>query len=521
MAGARRSAQKPPWRTGLAAALRRLARAVAPPQSAAGASVMPPAEHDEFPPQLPAPGTHTTAGNGATQPVQSTVVDPLERARAALRDARRHMTSLMDAEPPAVASVAPVPPVPSEPLHELLAELRDERRALLAEIAGMRTLLQETRTEVAALRQALRDRLAEVQALQQLPPAPREPAVAPPAPSLAELIADAGATSAAAGPSAGGAADAMTPDEPPAAADAETADQSRFERQPDWSPFRDFGWRARPEAGLSEAGVADAGHAEPDAALAAHAESPEEWAAPLDATAGSGDTPQPPQAAIDTLGDAASAEAELIVSRIADFAPIMPPAPLDEPEPQTPTPAAAQLTVLESSEAHEVAAPDEAPREAVPGDPSAQAVPVADSANGSPHADIESGRPDGHPAAAAPRDAQAIDAQAAGEAVDSGAGVDMIRLPSGSTRLVIGPVRSIGRLTALERRLVREPALTQVVLADFRRQLASILVTAREPIAFAALTPALGDEERRPVAATWQSDGALLVTLGKRSAEGA
>lgn len=524
MASARPSPQPAPpqpplWRTSLAAALRRIARAVAPLQVTPRASVSPSPVPVERTPQLP-PGMHS-AGNGATQAAQGSVVDPLERARAALREARQHMTALMDSDPPAAA---PVPaPAPAgfelEPLRELLAELGDERRALLAEIAGMRTLLQETRAEISALRQALRERLAEVQALQQLPPAAPEPALAPPAPSLAELIAETGdapETEANAGEAA---AVADAPHEPRAETGTRAAAEIGPARQPDRAPFRDFGWRVRPEAALPDAMPAAIGAAE--AHQTGPADPPSQPGEPsADAVApAAADTSAAPSAAPvePRISSAASATIDAeqslpAAARIADFAPILPPdepetprwveqgAAASEPEPTqadraaTSTPAAAP-TPDDARGMKIVAEPEDGLRQAVPAF-GGQGIEPAEGAAG-------------------------MDGRALAQAQGSEVSADTIRLPAGSTRLVIGPVRSIGRLTALERRLVREPALAQVTLADFRRQLATIVVSARSPITFTALAPVLSDDERMPIAAAWQADGALLITLGKRTEEGA
>ncbi len=531
MAPAQPSSSPPPslWRSSLAAALRRIARAIAPPQAASRVSVTQPAERAAQSPQLPPPQDHAS-GNDASQP---TVVDPLERARAALRDARQHMTALMTSEPPAAAAPAPFAPGEHrvEPLHELLTELRNERRALLEEMGGLRALLQETRAEVAALRQALRDRAAEVQALQQPPIAAEEPPLAPPAPSLSELIADAGEAPAGHRDAEVASAPVESSDTAAAPSPPEPASERLPAPKPDLAPFRDFGWRLRPEAYPFDATQAAPAAGSPSETPAAKAVAPPEQASPPDAPPD--DLPAGPPAVAEAvaeieastadLADAGAASAEageadsvLVAHRVSDFAPYE--TPYVEGD-------AGHPNALEAAQPAAPAA-DEGAAVPEPDINTAQAgVAEAMGAATLEHASLLAGDPatGGEPAAPAAeaQEEMASGGEGDGRGEEAGPEAEAIRLPAGSTRLVIGPVRSIGRLTALERRLVREPALAQVTLADFRRQLATIVVSARAPIAFAALAPALADEERHPLAAAWQEDGSLLVTLGKRAEEGA
>lgn len=495
--------QPPPWRATLAAALRRIARAVAPPATAPRSTVVTPADRPDHRPQLPPPGVHASAGNGAARAPQSAIVDPLERARTALRDARQHMTALIDSDASVTAPPAE-PPLPAvhdtELLHEVLVELREERRSLLTEIAGMRTLLQETRAEVAALRQALCERLTEGEASQRLPPALTQPALARPAPSLGAVVADAGDMAA---DSSGRGEQTVQPAHPSVGAVPvdEPVSERRFERQPEWAPFRDFGWRARPEASLSGALVVevDVGALGEVPAVAAR---PVERQAEVDAAADGAPASSERATPVEPSAEAGAPQPAPIAPRISDFAPDKgPPGPLDQPKPQRPEADAAALGPVSGDGAAQAQAGEAAEEESLP------------------HPAVAAEEPEPEMAGARWERDPAAGGRGAGQADDEG--LDAVRLPAGSTRLVIGPVRSIGRLTALERRLVREPALAQVTLADFRRQLATIVVSTRSAIDFAALAPALADEERRPVAVAWQADGSLRVTLSARAGVGA
>ncbi|HEY7295781.1 MAG TPA: hypothetical protein VH916_12120 [Dehalococcoidia bacterium] len=349
MATARRSSQIPTWRAGVATALRRLARIVAPSATSAGQPVGQPSTslRVDSPPSLAAPPDTPLLAGQPPRPLAGELVDPLERARAALRDARQHMTALMDGDTPAQATVAEAEApfaLDPEELRELLHELREERRVLIDEITGLRSLVYGLREDVRQLREALAPaRLPEPSPVAELPSAVAEP-------QRADTAGGGGAL-------------------PPAGRRTGS----------------DFGWWARPDA------VAGGLAPEPAAAAAA--------VVPADAAL------EPEQAATSgQLGDAEERE---------------------------------------------------------------------------------------------------------------------IQLPAAGVRLAIGPVRSIGRLTALERRLVREPALSQVTLADYRRQIASFIITPRAALALAALEPAICGEEGGAIEASWQADGTLRVALAPRREGGA
>ncbi|HLZ72311.1 MAG TPA: hypothetical protein VKV26_20600 [Dehalococcoidia bacterium] len=376
MSGARRSAQTPAWRTGLAAALRRAARVIAPGGSAG------------IPPVTPAPrdaAGEVDARDQSTEearPADSAVVDPLERARAALRDARQHMSALIesDAPPPAArAELTPSIPDESAELRGLIRELRAERLRLTQEVAELRGLLLDLGADVRRLSESLTAaRLPGAAGPRPLlPPAipsisARESVWSEPSPALPAGAGEASPPAPAAAPQAG--------DRQPAAQALESNSASAP------LPFagrligRDFGWRARPEAAIAAGGACE-----------------EETAGPA----------------------------------------------------ERPAPAASE----------------------------AGAPPVQEAAAAVPAASAE------------------------------------IRLSAVSTRLVVGPVRSIGRLTALERRLTRDPVLGQATLADYRRQTATFVVTPREPIALTALEPALCGAEAVRIEAAWQPDGALRLSL--------
>ncbi len=139
------------------------------------------------------------------------LVDPMERARAALQDARRQMPGLMglDADTDFTSEQAAVVPTPETGVHfELVAavaELRRERAELADEVADLRAAVQDLRGEVAKLSGAL----AAPQAPVALPAAPGGDAesehadsafapppateVAMPAPTPAEALATEGA----------------------------------------------------------------------------------------------------------------------------------------------------------------------------------------------------------------------------------------------------------------------------------------------------------------------------------------
>ncbi len=391
MAGARRSAQTPAWRAGLAAALRRVARVVAPPAVRSQSLVAPPTA-------AAVPEGWSGRASESPQSAASVIVDPLDRARAALRDARQHMSALIENE-------APQPAPATEPgyssaeqadeLRGLIHELREERRRLGEEIADLRALVQGLGEDVRRLNDTLTAaRLPEPPATPRLPPATREEPR-----TDAQSDEDAARITAADVTLAECATEAVVPavvgygQREAAFSAASDADGAEPFAPPDGSrEGRDFGWRARPEAALTRI-----------------------------------------QAALQTA-----------------------PATIDCPPP--------------AEAAAESAAAPEAERIDPPIDP--------------------------------PQGAE-------------------IRLPATGTRLVIGPVRSIGRLTALERRLARDPALGQATLADYRRQTATFIVTPRTPLALAALEPALCGEERMRIEAAWQADGALRLALAAWPEDGA
>ncbi|HZU75253.1 MAG TPA: hypothetical protein VFA70_00710, partial [Dehalococcoidia bacterium] len=112
------------------------------------------------------------------------LVDPLQRARAALEDARRQMPSMLGlAEEPAAplrperTAIVPAQETRLAEWNALLQELVQERRSLAAEIGALRGLVLELRGEV----ERLNDMLAAPDSAAPAAPAPTDlaPAEAP------------------------------------------------------------------------------------------------------------------------------------------------------------------------------------------------------------------------------------------------------------------------------------------------------------------------------------------------------
>lgn len=407
------------------------------------------------------------------------LVDPLERTRAALQDARRQMSGLLDERRAPRASVAWTPvgddegdAAPGQWLG-LLAQLREERRQLAGEVGALRDLVLELRGEVGRL-----TRVVEQGAV-ALPPAAGDPAAllaptnagaeaaspaAPPlaadeyAPAVAEVVGLEARAAAPPPPDAASGAEAGAPLPLIRAAADAVDDQARPVAEPATAPLIQAEADLAPQDGPA-ANAAEATPALPAAATVAGAESMDE--------------------------DAAIARRQRSAAR--DFGWRLRPEALAEPPPAA------------ASDAGAPAEPATEPSSAPPG---AALIEPAFSAEDRT------------------RVRAVTEEAAASEPGQANAEPPLLPVVAGGIRVTIAPLRSIGRLTALERRLVQLPAVARLTLIEYRRQTGAFLVTLHEPAPPETLLAAVCDEAGAIADWAIADDGrALRIALGDAGEE--
>lgn len=131
------------------------------PATPTTATDVPSGQSSRWAPRPFPPASANEATERAEPPEPPTIVDPLERARAALADARRQMPGMLGEAGEEIALPATVEaPLPPDRMEEsgvlaevraLITALQAERRGLADEVAGLRALVGALREEVQRL----------------------------------------------------------------------------------------------------------------------------------------------------------------------------------------------------------------------------------------------------------------------------------------------------------------------------------------------------------------------------------